>query len=179
MQVPDRASVTYRGHWPNDFGYVSAASYVADISSKLTARGLITRSSNWVGTVLGGIPFGGMDVELILQLQNGLGFGDENDIISLVRHEVYNATGEYPTSDTILAITIPGAPPTETDQPRPKKKDGETFCSGPKDQTGNWSFTCWTRSLTTEGMWMIGLLAVGALAAVLLISQGGRIINRR
>jgi hypothetical protein len=120
-----------------------------------------------------------MDVELVLQVQNGLGFGNENDIITLIRHEVYNATGEYPTADTIPLIQVPGSGPARTDQPNPPASlsEKETFCSGSRNQTGSWSLTCWLRNLTSEGMWMIGLLAVGALAALFLIFQSGRTIK--
>jgi hypothetical protein len=57
---------------------------------------------------------------LQVQVNNGMGFSDPNDVISIIRHEVFVATGSFPTADSIPTVQTPGAAgPVATGQPMP------------------------------------------------------------
>jgi len=121
--VPDQSVITYQGTWQNTATQTAAAVLQA-VTAALTQDGFQVRNSSsdagiWGSTALLGfaeeITF---HVTLQLQVANGQGFADPNDIISVIRHEVYVATGQFPSADSIPSVQVPGSTaPTPTGQP--------------------------------------------------------------
>lgn len=119
--VPDQAVVTYQGTWQN-YDISATTGVLQAVISALNKDGLTVRNSSTNQGVLGGIEaslgFGTTNVTLQLQVNNGQGFADPNDIISIVRHEVYVASGQFPLADSIPTVQTPGSSaPTATGQP--------------------------------------------------------------
>ena len=118
--VPDGSILTYQGAWHGDspFGTQNPQKVLSEVSAALPAVGLQVRGSNLnVGahSAFFGGPF---DVTLSLQVANGQGgFGTLDDVISVINHAVYVATGSMPTGGSIPAIQRPGQPTTATGQP--------------------------------------------------------------
>lgn len=121
--VPDQSLVTYQGKWaPTSFK--QAQDVVAEVNGDLNSSGVLmvrdySSTASWTqntpGFPLSLAPF---TVTLKLQVVNGQGFGDPNDIIAIVRHYVYQATGSFPTADTITGVQAPGSgAPTPTGEP--------------------------------------------------------------
>jgi hypothetical protein len=128
--VPDQSVVTYQGTWQNTATQTANAVLQA-VSAALTQDGFAVRNATLVPlsgianalnlqqtSVLGLAEELTFNVTLQLQVNNGQGFADPNDIISIVRHEVYVATGQFPSADSIPTVQTPGATaPTPTGQP--------------------------------------------------------------
>lgn len=179
--VPHGAIVTYLGKWPS-LGALStftrASTYVGAVAARLATAGLAVRDSSFSGeTTLGFVSPSGLDVKLVLQVQNRVGFGDPEDIIAVIRHHVFEYAGAFPLSDSIPFQQNPDGRQTGTGQPRPS---GPTIkaCAGALNQNGNWDIGCWLSSLTNQGMWAIGLVAIGLLTLVVLLpAQSVRVIR--
>jgi hypothetical protein len=154
--VPDQSILNYVGTWtiPIEFSNPSASDIVTAVTAALENDGIEVRSSSNTAGYLSST----FTVNLQLQVNNGMGFSDPNDVISIVRHEVYVATGSFPTSDTIPTVQTPGAAaPVATGQPAP--------ALGPASTPLN--FTAWIEQNAT-------LIGFGAAALVLLPMFIGR-----
>jgi len=152
--IPDRSVVTYTGHWPNpgllDSLLNSADEYIAGVKKILTGRGLIVLRSRTKSSLLGGIPFAGIDVELQIEVRNGFGFTDPDQIVKLIDDAVEQFGGERPTSGSIVIVQKPGARPVETGQPRTEiggEGGGAGFLEG----------------LTTKAALAVGFIGLGIL----------------
>jgi len=105
--------VTYRGQWTTTTSK-DAPRLIDAVTAALQQDGLSVRSvqtdagflakSTIVGFAEAGLTF---NVTLQLQVSNGMGFGDPNDIISIVRHEVYAASGIFPVADSVPQVQMP------------------------------------------------------------------------
>jgi hypothetical protein len=164
--IPNGSVVTYVGTWAHS-AFVSANSVVAEVNQALTAMGLSVRS--WqvdagVITTLGG-PFG---VTLQLQVENGLGFDKPDDVISIVRHAVYQVTGDFPSADSLPFVQVPGSgPPQPTGQPKPGGTAPVGCVAGTAyDTAGSFSLSCWWENLTQKGLASVGLLALVAVVGI-------------
>ena len=125
--VPNQAVVNYQGTWP--LGGKAASALLAQVSGALAQDGLVVRGMSSDAGFLANspnVPFVQQltfNVRLQIQVTNGMGYGDPNDIISIIRHEVYVATGQFPITDSIPTVQVPagdgGVPsaPTATGQP--------------------------------------------------------------
>jgi len=156
--VPDQSIVTYTGRWTPTY-FMAANDIINAVSAALAKDGInvrnISTDAGWgdtsiVGMTIQPTPF---NVTLQLQVANGQGYGDPNDIASIVNHEVYVASGSMPVASSIPSVQAPGGSPTGTGQP-----------FGPGAGTppiGNTDLTTW---LESNALW----IALGIGAAVLL-----------
>jgi hypothetical protein len=170
--IPNGSIVTYRGHWPYSVALWSAANYVGEVGSGILTSGLAVRTSHFSGSLIfQGVPFEGLDVELEIEVQNGVGFATPQDIISIIRHWVYVVGGEFPSSDTMPIVQTPGGRPSSTGQPSGGTSSGvkPSVCTAKDVFNGLCNVTDWLDSLTTSGLFSIGLVAIGLLAAFFLI----------
>lgn len=132
MQILNDAIVQYEGQWEAGSGTLAggglsaknANDVLAEVSAALSRDGLVVKDSSSNATFLQthSIPFFGASqepftVKLTLQVTNGLGFGSEKDIISIINHEVYQSTGRTPVASSIPIVQNPGAGATPTGQP--------------------------------------------------------------
>jgi hypothetical protein len=154
--VPDQSILNYVGTWtiPIEFSNPSASDIVTAVTAALENDGLEVRSASNTAGYLSST----FTATLQIQVNNGMGFSDPNDVISIIRHEVYVATGSFPTSDTIPTVQTPGAAgPVATGQPAP--------ALGPAATPIN--FTAWLEQNAT-------IIGVGAAALMLLPMFIGR-----
>lgn len=118
--IADQALVTYQGTWTPTQA-LGSNDIVSSVNTALSKDGLAVRdfssdagfSQNTFPFTLNLTPF---HVTLKLQVQNGLGFSSPDDIISIVRHEVFTVTGIFPVSDTVPTVQNPGGTATNTGQ---------------------------------------------------------------
>jgi len=176
--IDDQSIATYNGTWHGTFS-LSADQVIKRVLTKLTAMGLVTRSSSFdagFSSTLGG-PF---TVHLVLQVENGLGFASQDDIIADVRHAVYEVTGDYPTADSIPQVQYPGdRSPVDTGEPGPGQPSGPAGCIAgtSSDTSGSFSLSCWFSNLTSAGLSSVGivvLIGVAIFGIVLYYSGGAR-----
>lgn len=123
--VPNGSLVTYRGVWTSMFntgaGYKQKGdpqSLVDAVAAALGADGQLTvmqKPSGLTGLAETVGFTGPFNVTLVLQVTNGMGFGSVNDVISIIRHYVYQVSGVFPQSDTITQVVAPQEPTTSTD----------------------------------------------------------------
>lgn len=169
--APDGAIVTYVGTWPpgNAFGF---SDYTGKVISDLTANGLLVKSfsSNaQTATLLGT----NIQINLQLQVNTGVGgFGDINDLISVIQHYVIQETGSNTISDSVPMVQGVTGATAVTGQP------GNPGGTGPAShQCGDpsWGFTDdpaqWFTCLSQKGLSTLGLVFIGlALGIVLLVT---------
>jgi hypothetical protein len=100
-------------------------------------------------------------VTLELQIDNGLGFNSENDVVQIVRHWVYDVTGAFPETDSIPYKQLPDSGAIPTGQPVPKPSVSSGCIAGTSNDTsGSFSFSCWFGNLTTKGLTSVGFIAL-------------------
>jgi hypothetical protein len=108
--VPNASVVTYQGQWiVTNVATQKPADILAAVTAALVQDGLLVlRSSTdagfWSTEVLGHA----FNVTLQLQVNNGMGYGQPSDIVSIIRHEVYAVSGAMPQSDQITVNSVPG-----------------------------------------------------------------------
>lgn len=168
--VPDGALLTYTGTWPPGT-YAGFADYTGNVFADLANAGLpikgVSGGFSAINSVLGNT----FTIQLTLQVQNGLGFGDVNDVISIVRGFVYQEAGAFPLADSVPYVQTPGGAQTATGQPgQTTPKNTAHACGDP-----SWGFLDdpgqWVSCLTTKGLSSLGLVFIGlALALVLLFT---------
>ncbi len=125
--VPDGSIVVYQGKWAPT-GMMGAQDVVSAVAAALSQDGSLTvrnvsSDASWTqNTPPFPISVAPFNVTLQLQVTNGMGFGSVNDIISIVRHYVYQVTGAFPTADSIPSLQPPasagGGAPIATGQPQ-------------------------------------------------------------
>jgi hypothetical protein len=153
--VPDQSILNYVGTWTVPATFEDAASVMTAVVSALEQDGLEVRSSSTSGSMFSAQ----FTANLQIQVNNGMGFSDPNDVISIVRHEVYVATGSMPVADSIPTVQTPGAAAAvSTGQPVPVATAGSA---------NPINFTAWLE----QNAEMIG---IGAAALVLLPMFLGR-----
>lgn len=173
--------VTYNGAWPYEPGlsvFAIADQTVQDVLGKLVTSGLVSRSAPVIDSSLTGFVEGtNYQVTLQLEVQNGLGFGTTDDIISIIRHWVYQVTGSFPSGDSIPKVQTPtptvdtsSLPPgttVATGQPGATAPPAKGCLAGSSnDTTGSFSLSCWWGNLTTKGLSTVGLLAIAIVAGI-------------
>jgi hypothetical protein len=156
--IPDQAIVNYQGQWtPGSFA--GAQEVVNEVIQALASDGLsvrhMTQDSGFLQNTPG-VPFSlnPFNVTLQLQVSNGMGYGDPNDIISIIRHEVYTVTGTMPVSDSIPTVQMPASAGVSI---------GEVV------QTGQPSQSVAATSSLDLGSWLTNNLALVALGAAAVI----------
>src|SRR5271170_71832 len=159
--VPDQSVVNYQGTWQSDL-ITSSQNILLAVTAALTQDGFAVRNSQISTSGIAGAlgveeSYG---VTLQLQVNNGMGFGDPNDIISIISHEVFVASGYMPLAGSIPTVQAPGAAgAVATGQP--------TVTGAPPLPGMATDFTSWIE----QNAMMIG---IGAAALVLLPMFLGR-----
>lgn len=163
--VPSGSIVTYVGQWSTTFSQ-SASDVIQAVVTGLNGAGLpVKQQSNTATFLQSGLeePF-----SVTLQMQvDGLGYNSPDDVISIVRHQVYLATGKFPFSDSLPYVQAPGATVKATGQPGQTAPQTGCVAGSSSDLTGAFSFSCWFKNLTTTGF-----ASVGALALIVVLGIG-------
>lgn len=171
---PNGTILTYNGQWAT-WGLTSSPdSLVNAVSVDLATAGLPVRSykvnqsfGQSVSEIGLRIAFG---VTLQLQVENGLGFNDDNAVIALIRDSVHSVLGSFPTADSLPYKQLPAdSAPSPTGQPdvaRDTTKPKGCISGTGKDTDNNFDFSCWFKNLTTQGLSTVGLLALVAVAGI-------------
>jgi hypothetical protein len=166
--IPDQTTLTYTGTWKSTF-FKDANQVVNEVSTALANDQLPVRFSTTDAGFFNSALESPFKVTLTIQVDNGLGFGSVNDIIALIRHEVYQVTGSFPTSDTLPYSQQPGQGTVATGQPAPPAGAGapQGCLSGTSnDATGSFSLSCWFSNLTQKGLASVGFLTILAIAGI-------------
>jgi hypothetical protein len=143
--VPDGSIVIYQGKWAPT-STVGAQDVVAAVTAQLQADGAlavrnVAQDSSWAqNTPPFPLNVGTFNVTLTLQVKNGMGFGDPNDIISIVRHYVYQVTGQFPVADSIPSVQPPAAPDGTPSAPI---ATGQPGLPGAPSPTGSTDWATW------------------------------------
>jgi hypothetical protein len=170
--IADQSIVTYSGTWKAPAG-LDNGTVVNDVLNALVSDGIVSRASPVISGASDFNPLGGtFTVKLILQVENGLGFANPDDFISIIRHEVLQEVGEYPSSDSVPQVQVPGRTPVPTGQPGASAgtpPPSGCISGSSSDLTGSFSLSCWFSNLTGKGLSTVGILALIALAAFGLI----------
>jgi hypothetical protein len=105
---------------------------------------------------------------LQMQVENGLGFDQPDDVISVIRHAVFEVTGSFPSADSLPFLQVPGSgSPQSTGQPKPGGTAPAGCVSGTAyDTTGSFSLSCWWDNLTQKGLASVGLLTLVAVVGI-------------
>jgi hypothetical protein len=162
MQILDQAIVQYEGVWTQVgtlVNYTAATDIANRVGQRLLSDGLSVKDLQVSGAgIFGGGPF---NVSLKLQVTNGLGFASENDIILLVRHEVFTETNVFPSADTIPTVQNPNSSATDTGQ-------GHV---APQDKPSNVTLWDSIKNLFSDTKLVLVGLGIGLIVAVLLIAS--------
>lgn len=166
MQVPRGAIVRYTGVWPRVHGswwcgvvcQPTVASIVSRVGNNLSAWGLTVVVSDYDDSIN---PFADtINVALSLRV-DGAGFGDQQDIVSIVRGEVYNIEGDFPLADSVTYVQpSPSEAPVGTGQP-----DNSPSASQPTD------IGKVLKEITGNTQLVVVGLGLGLLTALILIAR--------
>lgn len=178
--IPNGSTFTYAGTWRA--GLSRADVLVQNVVAALAVDGLVSRAAPKVNASLITTFGGSFGVTLQLQVANGLGYGSIDDIIGVIRHEAFDETGYYPSSDNVPGFTSPSGDTQGTGQPdNTGANDTAAQCiaGSSSDTDGNFSISCWFKNLTTQGLSTVGLLAIVAIAGIgLVLWAGGKVEGR-
>lgn len=180
--VENGAILTYVGTWSAGGLFQTVNELVSAITTDLIARGIAVRNSSTdqsLGQLIGAAGWGGQfKVTLQLQVENGLGFGSVEDVISIVRGAVYQESGSFPTADSIPYDQEPGRATVSTGQPGSPlnvSPAGGCIAGTSNDLTGSWSISCWFGNLTTSGLSTVGMMVLIAIVGLILLSKAERV----
>lgn len=168
--IPNGSTFKYVGTWRA--GLSRADVLTQNVVAALAVDGLVSRAAPKVNASLITTFGGSFGVTLQLQVANGLGYGTIDDVISVIRHEVLDETGYYPSSDDVAGFTTPSGDTQSTGQPDNVDTSGDTaqcIAGSSTDTDGNFSISCWFKNLTTQGLSTVGLLAIVAIAGIGLV----------
>ncbi len=174
--IPNNTIVTYTGSWPHG-EFTSADDMVQQVLAKLVTSGFASRSAPIIDATLVTTLGGNFQVTLQLEIQNGIGYGTPDDVISIIRHWVYVISGMFPASDSIPIIQTPhGVTDPSQLPPGTTVQTGQPGVTAPKsagcvagtayDLGGSFSFSCWWDNLTTKGLSTVGLLAITIIVGI-------------
>lgn len=108
--VPNGAIIEYDGTWATNIN-VSPSQILAKAAAALNADGLHVLSSSESGGIMGELFTGSFDVTMHIQVSNGMGFQQPQDVASIVDHEAYAASGAMPSGSSASVISLPGSTP--------------------------------------------------------------------
>jgi hypothetical protein len=164
--IPNGSVLTYVGTWHTTLSQ-NSSDILSKVGAGLTRSHLLVRSSvpidaPWMTKIGLGItaPF---TVTIELQIDNGLGYGSENDVIQIVRHWVYDVTGSFPETDSIpykQLPDLPGRAPTGQPVPTNPPPGGGCVAGTSNGLDGKFSISCWFDNLTTKGLTSVGFIAL-------------------
>jgi hypothetical protein len=161
--VPNASILTYQGKWPQSYNGTAPA-ILQEVINALNADGqLQVRNSSidasFMQSYLPGITTAPYPVSLTLQVNNGMGFGDANDVISIVRHYVYQFAGQFPIADSIPTMQVPASSSSSgTGQPGILPTGQPSIPGTPADEPTDW------------GSWLQGnALLIGGLVVAAMV----------
>jgi hypothetical protein len=166
--VPNGTVVTYQGVWPT-VDVISLVGIGNSITSAvqpiIASAGFVILGSQSTEGLIADIAASSFNVTLTLQVENGVGYGSVNDIISIIRNAVYQITGQFPLADSIPQVDTSGATPT-----------GILSTPGVTESTsgiGSSISSFFSNLSSTTGI-SVGLIAVGIVLAFLLFFKFGK-----
>lgn len=168
--ILDQAVITYQGRW-NVTVWNGAQEIFSAVAALLLQRGIAVRKYDIAGGFVAMLPGTGgtFDVTADMQIENGMGYGSENDVNSIIRHAVLEVSGNYPTSDSIPCVRNPGETKcTATGQPDTSTPKGNVDCNNPSGISEY--ISCATAKLGSALMF----IGVGLIAAFVLITMHDR-----
>lgn len=173
MQIQNHAILIYQGIW-EAIPSVGATELASRVTSALIKDGFsikdLTSDAGFFQSTA--VPFLGaaltpFHVTMRIQVVNGVGYGSEDDVLSIIHHEYNVIVNKFPVSDTIPTIQNPNQSVVDTGQGQitnsPNEKSS-SFLGGLFDGV--------TSLFSDTKILFIGL-GLGLIAAVLLI-VGGR-----
>lgn len=171
--VPSGATITYVGTWRTSL-FKTADGIISQVSRDLSAAQLNVRSQSNDASFLANLPGflkESFNVTLHIEVDSDLGYGSVDDIVSIVRSNVYKETGFFPESDSVPYVQMPGqSGPTPTGETDPNAGRTQGCIAGTSNDTsGSFSISCWFGNLTTKGLSTVGIFAVLAVLAIGLI----------
>ena len=174
--VQNGDSVTYFGNWITGGNGVFqvANDLLVKVTADLNNAGLAVRDSH-VNQGLSQFLFtGNFSVQLELQVENGLGFAQPDDIRSVVDGAVVSEGGSVQSSSIPYQQTVGGTPaPTGQPTPSPIPTTQRTGCIAgtSNDLNGSFSLGCWFSNLTSSGLSTVGMLAIVFIVGLILLTQ--------
>jgi hypothetical protein len=176
--VPNGANLTYVGTWVTNSFTQTTNALLSAVSTDLVGVGIAVRNSDAnqsLGNIILNVGVGGQfKVTLSLQVENGLGYGSVDDIISIIRGFVYQESGQYPLSDSIPYTQDDSGNTVPTGQPdtsrTPNKSEG-CIAGSNNDLSGSFSVGCWFSNLTSSGLSTVGVLALIGIVGLILLSK--------
>lgn len=143
---------------------------ISEAASAIQVNGLHVRSNSYEtpgilaqieGDIVGSYKY---SVDLLVQVENEVGFGSADDAASLIDHAVYEITGHLPTH-SVPQIMDAGGKIIQTTGPDVKVPPD------PNKKTWEDSIVEGFKNLTSKGMWALGLVGLGIVVALFLITQ--------
>lgn len=173
MVIQNGAIVTYTAKWP--YGTLAGFSdYSPAVYSDLASAGLAVQGIQGGFSLLNSLLGSPFTITLTLQVQNGLGFASEADLMSIVEHYVQQESGNDVLSQSVPYIKNPGDATTQaTGQansatPNANAPGTQHVCGDP-----NWGFFDdpgqYLSCLSQKGLSSLGLVMIGLLVGVAFI----------
>jgi len=177
--------LSYVGTWVTGPYVQTVNGLVSSVSSDLASVGLAVKNSNVdqsLGNIFANLGVGGqIKVSLTLQVENGLGYGSVDDVISIIRGFVYQESGQMPLADSIPYQQDAGGAQVATGQPDTTtplgSSSGGCIAGTSNDLSGSWSIGCWFGNLTTTGFSTVGVLVLIAIVGLILLSKAERTVG--
>jgi len=147
--VPDGSIVTYTATWV-PHGTQGASDIIGQVGSIIANEGLSVRtvSSSPYRFLVNNT----VNVKLVIQVQNGMGYGQPSDVASIVDNAAWQVTGSMPLASSISSVQVPGGAPAPTGQPEVPNTGAGSGQQPPPD------LTTW---IEQNALWIA--LGVGAL----------------
>jgi hypothetical protein len=167
MSIANGDRVTYYGTWPK-LGLLS--DYFTKVLADLSANsGLAIRGQSGGPGISAALLGENFSVQLDLVVQNGLGFSSTDDIVSIIRHYVFEESGNYPIIDSIPFVNGKATGQPQGGVSAPSASGGGQFACGDP----SWSFidapAQWFQCLTQKGLSTLGLVFIGLLVGIAFI----------
>jgi hypothetical protein len=175
--VPAGSTIRYVAQWRVTPGTYLSGSFnptpdgiLSDVASRLENQGLHVRDSSIHAPDITAqvLAFGFYPFQVTLSIQTSGEFNDVQDVVAVVNHEVFEITGELPTSSSAPEVTPPGGRPRPTGQPKPSDQ--------PKGGLFEWlgtSFKDFFSGLGTVGVVVMILLAAVVVTVFAFGIKGG------
>lgn len=175
--------LTYAGQWSTGGIFQTVSDLLQTVVKDLNNSGLAVRHSQVnqsVGQVIGAAGWGGnFAVQIDLQVENGLGYAQPDDVRSIVDGYVVQEGGTVTGSSIPYVQSASGGGPVPTGQPGADQTTKQAGCIAgtSNDLTGSFSVGCWFSGLTSSGLSTVGLLAIIMIVGLILLSKAERTLT--
>ena len=174
MVIQNGAIVTYTAEWP--YGtYAGFVDYAPTVYNDLNAAGLTVQGVQGGFSLLNSLLGSPFKITLTLQVSNGLGFGNENDLMSIISHYVQQESGNAPLSQSVPYVKNPSDTSTQATGQAATPGTVSTGTPGATHVCGDpsWGFFDdpgqYISCLTSKGLSSLGLIAIGLMVGVAFI----------